>query len=388
MLAVWRFRFLCTVLLMCTVHMGGCSNNPPPLEEGAAAVGVSVSALTAADVTKVTVTVTGTNISNPIVHDLHKVQGQWQGIIGGIPSGDGRVFQAAAFDSGNTLIYEGQTANVTISKGQNIAVLILLQQKDPPDPFNNTVPYIDSLVASSNAVAPGDTVSIEVVAHDVDPGDSITYAWSSPAGAFDDVSLCDPTWTAPTAEGDYGLTVTVSDLANGSRSVTLTVEVRSYHGRGNAEIEVEFNTWPEITSVVADPGKVDVLAATSLGVIAYDNDGDTLTYAWADEGGDCAGVFSSVAAPNSSWVAPPAPPVYGTCALRVDVTDGRGGSNTGTITVHVGPADSFNIAPVVDSTYQSTDRVAPGERVYLGTVAHHPERGSRTPALGRSRGGP
>jgi Sulfatase-modifying factor enzyme 1 len=312
------------------------------------------------------------------VRDLRKVQGQWQGLIGGIPSGDGRVFHAAAYDSSDTLIYEGQTENVTITKGQKVAVLILLQQKDPPDPFNNTVPYIDSLVASSNAVAPGDAVSLAIAAHDVDPGDTITYAWTSAEGAFDDPSSSSPTWTAPAVEGDHALVVTVTDLADGSRSVTLNVEVRNHHGSGVANVEVQFNTWPEIANVLANPGKVDVLEATSLEAVAFDNDGDTLSFSWSDEGGECDGTFSAASAPNSPWTAPAAPPASVTCTLHVDVNDGRGGSNTGTIRVHVGTPDSFNIAPVVDTAYQSTDQVSPGERVYFGIVAHDPEAGSLT----------
>jgi plastocyanin len=102
---------------------------------------------------------------------------------------------------------------------------MVLQQTTAPTPFHNAVPVIDALVASADAVGPGKTVTLSVAAHDADPGDSLTYAWTATGGSFAGAATAASTWTAPAAEGSYQLTVTVTDTKGGALSVSLAVTV-------------------------------------------------------------------------------------------------------------------------------------------------------------------
>jgi hypothetical protein len=154
---------------LCLVLLVGCSSAPSQDDNaGGATVGVSAGALSSADVTKVTLTISGPGIAVPIVHDLTKSAGQWTAIIGGIPAGTNRTFAADAFGELNTKIYTGQASGVTIVKGAMAAVLIVLQQKDAPAPFGNAAPRIESLVASTRVVEPAESVVLTLVASDAD----------------------------------------------------------------------------------------------------------------------------------------------------------------------------------------------------------------------------
>ena len=149
----------------------------------------------------------------------------------------------------------------------------------------------------------------------------------------------------------------------------MNVDVQIYHGRGRAAVEVDFNTWPEVDEVNADPTRLNVNETTNMTVDASDNDGDTLSYAWADNGGDCAGAFNDVNAQNPTWTAPGTLPGAEVCILTVTVTDGRGGTNTGELTINMGAEEDPNIAPVFEDTYQSTENADDTDVVYFDVTA-------------------
>ncbi|KFA88494.1 hypothetical protein Q664_41530, partial [Archangium violaceum Cb vi76] len=132
--------------------------------------------LSAADITSMRVTVTGTGM-DPMVVGLSYARGQWQALMGGIPAGANRTFLAEAFDGGGVLRYRGQAASISVATGETAAVYVLLQQVDAPVPFSNTAPVIDWLTASRNEVEPGASVALAAAAHDANPGNSLTYSW-------------------------------------------------------------------------------------------------------------------------------------------------------------------------------------------------------------------
>src|SRR5512133_546052 len=109
---------------------------------GEAVVGVSAEALAVNDISRVTVTVSGPGMTSDIVRNLVKTSGQWSGIIGSIPVGADRTFTGRAYDSSNTLVYEGQAAGVTITQGATASVVIVLQQKTPSTPYSNSAPQV------------------------------------------------------------------------------------------------------------------------------------------------------------------------------------------------------------------------------------------------------
>jgi hypothetical protein len=344
-----------------------------PAETGPIGVAdIQVGMVTIADVVDVKLTVSGTGIAHDIVRDLQRSGSGWRGIVGGVPAGDGRQFHGDAYDKYGNIIYTGD-ATATIAENQSVVVTLILQQKVAPQPFVNTVPFIDSVVASSSTVAPGDQIALGATGHDVDQGDVLTWSWTAAAGTFDAPATAVTKWTAPSTEGSYAVTVSLSDDHGGVRAVTLNVTVAYGYASGTAIVVADINTWPDIPVVTATPGRVDVGQASKLLATASDADGDPLTYAWTD---DCKGTFSDPAAPDPTWNAPATQPPTGLCTLAVVVADGRGGHNTGTLTVQVGPTQSFDQAPTVLSTFQADDQATAGQVLAFSIEAIDPEGGA------------
>ncbi|WP_370450925.1 hypothetical protein [Corallococcus sp. CA049B] len=132
--------------------LAGCSDSS--LDTGATRFAVSVPQALASTVSRVSVTSSAADIPSVTV-DLAPTQGVWGGILGNIPAGPNRSFLAQAFDASGTRLFEGSATGVTIIADQMVLVAITLQQVDPPPPFDNEAPVIDSLVASSTSVAGG-----------------------------------------------------------------------------------------------------------------------------------------------------------------------------------------------------------------------------------------
>lgn len=356
------YMLFCALLLS---MLAGCDG---PADEGGVSVGVSAQALSGADVTKITVTISGAGITPDIVQDLVQSNGQWGGIIGGVPAGSNRTVLADAYDAADTKIYSGQVTGVTVTSGVTAAVIIVLQDQTAPDPFTNSAPRITGLLASASQVEPGQTVDLTLTAVDAD-GDPLTYVWTSPAGSFAGGGTATPTWTAPGAEGDDTLSVSVTDGKGGQAGISLTIAV--FSAEGGVGVSVSFNTWPVVSQVTATPGQVDVGQTSVLDVQAVDGDGDALTYAWSDSG--CGGSFNNAAVKSPVWTAPAVIPPGGACALVVTVSDGNGGNTTGTLNVNVGLPVVPNASPVIDQTFQSTATVAAGGTVVFQVQAHDPE---------------
>ncbi|HWU86983.1 MAG TPA: DUF1565 domain-containing protein, partial [Kofleriaceae bacterium] len=349
-----------------------CQPTPTTSTGGAAAVNVSIQALSAAHVDHVQITVSGPDIPSPIELELVASSTGWGGIIGDIPSGIDRVFTAEAFDAADTLIYRGTVSGVIITPGSTAVVLLVLQQATPPDPFTNTPPFIDSVVASAAVVAPGTQVAVAVNAHD-DDGDPLTFAWSATGGTFSASAATSPLWTAPAAEGVYTLSIAVTDTKSAVRQVSFDIVVRAAAATGSAEINATINTWPIVQRVTASPTRLRAGGVTSLAVAATDNDGDPLSYTWSDGGGACGGSFDHPTAPTPHWTAPAARPATGRCSLTVTVSDSRGGTNTGSIVVFVDDLETINYAPSIAATFQSASSAAPGHTIVLRVIASDPE---------------
>jgi peptidoglycan-associated lipoprotein len=88
------------------------------------------------------------------------------------------------------------------------------------------------------------------------------------------------------------------------------------------------NRNPVINSIAANPPVAEPGQVVNLTSTATDPDGDPLTFRWTAP----AGTFANPNAANTIWTAPATP---GNQTLTLTVTDNRGGSATGTITVPV-----------------------------------------------------
>jgi choice-of-anchor C domain-containing protein len=343
-------------------------------ETGTVAVGVSLQALSVNDIASVSVVISGDHISPDITYDLVKTRNQWRGIISNIPAAPGRTVHAKARNNSGVTLYEGTATPVTIEPNTTAQVNIILQQSQAPKPFSNTAPFIHAVSASADKVAPGATVRLAANASDAD-GDPLSYAWSAKAGTFNTPEDSNSTWTAPSVVGTQVLTLTVSDNRSGSRTITLSIDVQHHHADGAASIDLTFNHWPVVSLLSASPSRMLPGEWTQLSLAVSDTDGDALSYAWSDSGSACAGSFNDPRAQNPRWTAPLAMPPGERCTLIVSVTDGRGGTGTGSLDVWISNKREINVAPTVMSAFQSTDDYAPREQVVFRVRAEDPEGG-------------
>ena len=326
-------------------------------------------ALTADGVARVSVTLTAADVASRTV-DLTEAGGMWSGGMEAIPAGEQRTFSATAFDASGTPRYAGQASGITLLAGQTALVALTLQPLSAPPPFTNAVPVIDAVVASVRTVAPGGAVSLQATAHDPNPGDVLTYAWSAPAGTFSAATSAATAWSAPSTPGAVPLTVTVTDSRGASASLGLTLTVHA--GTGGADVDVTLNTWPQVASLTATPSTVAPGQSTTLAVTASDADGDALAYQWSAVG--CMGTWSGASTATAHFT-PSAVPAGGACDchLGVTVSDGRGGQGKGTLSLCVGPPPTATFPPEIIAASRSSSTAAPGAPITLRVEAADPQ---------------
>ncbi|MBI4870926.1 MAG: hypothetical protein HY814_05110 [Candidatus Riflebacteria bacterium] len=185
---------------------------------------------------------------------------------------------------------------------------------------------------------PGQTVTLAAAFSDPD-GDTPTFRWFQTYGL--PVTLTGATGASasftPAATGSYGFEVTASD---GRDAVAYAIGAVSVNSPPVA------HAGPDRT---AGRGSTVVLTGT-----ASDLDGDTLSYSWArstspGSGPEVALTGAGTARPSFT------PPALGTYTFRLTVTDTRGGSAIGEVTVTVAnrrPSVSVSgpTAPVLGGT--------------------------------------
>ncbi|KFA91674.1 Kelch repeat-containing protein, partial [Archangium violaceum] len=339
-----------------------------PTTGSALLFGALPQAVSSEDVTRVVVTISASDMPTR-TESLAKTDGAWGGTLGDIPAGADRTFTADAFDAAGTKRFSGQATHVTITTGTTTVVALSLQSLDAPPPFDNAAPLIDSLTASTSSVSPGGSLLVQATAHDPNPGDSLSYAWTASAGAFYSPYSPLSTWAAPTTPGLATLTLTVTDTQGSSASIRFTVQVRS--GSGGASVDLRFNTAPAVTGITASPSLVSTGETTTVVATTTDADGDALSYQWA---AGCAGSWTDAASATARF-APGASTTGATCAdcpLTVTVTDGHGGQTTGTLHICVGPKTGMRLPPRIESTYQSSRTVPASGTVALRVTASDP----------------
>lgn len=176
----------------------------------------------------------------------------------------------------------------------------------------NHRPTIIGLEANPQKVIPSGSCQIVCTTSDADD-DELTYNWSVSAGEIDGVGA-NVTWTAPSSEGSYNITVTVTDGRGG--------EVMTY-----VVIEVSENEAPAIAELIADVDWTLPLGSLQVMCDAEDPDEDDLIYEWLADGGDISGTGAIV-----NWTAPQE---FGVYKITVTVRDGHGSSDTRTLPVIV-----------------------------------------------------
>jgi N-acetylneuraminic acid mutarotase len=366
-----RPPFLAAVLLLA---LSACSSEPSQ-PTGSVQFAASTQALSASDITRVKVTVSAADMSSRVV-ELAKSNGTWGGLIGNIPAGSNRSFLAEAFDSSNTLRFQGQTSGVTITANQTTAVAITLQEIAPPPPYANEAPVIDSLVASSTSVQTGASLSLTASVHDPNAGDTLTLAWTGSGGTFSAPAAATTSWTAPSSTGVQTLTLTVRDSQGAAVSVSLVVNVTSGTSTGNAAVNISFNLFPLVSRVSASLNRLDAGQSTSVSATASDADGDTLAYQWT---ATCTGTWTNATSSSASFVPSSVPAgACNNCQLTVTVQDGRGGQNTGSLSLCIASSSTTRFPPTFTNFYQSATSTSPGQTVAFDVTALDPQSSSMT----------
>ena len=368
-----RSQRLASLVAVLLLSLTACHSQP----QGSAYFAASMSqSLSASDVTRVTLTVSAADMGS-IVVNLAKTNGAWSGVIGNIPAGTNRSFVAEAFDASNTKRFQGQATGVTLSANQTTAVALTMQESSPQAPYGNEAPFIDSAVASPTSVPASGSVSLTSAAHDPNPGDTFTYAWTATAGTFSAATSANTSWTAPTTPGIQTLTLTVTDSQGAAVSVSLAINVYSGTATGNATVNITFNMSPVVTRISSTRSLLDAGQSTSVSATATDADGDALSYAWT---ASCPGTFTNPTSSSASFVPSSVPAgACNNCSLTVAIQDGRGGQATGSLNLCITASSTASrFPPAFTNAYQSATAASPGQTVTFDVTALDPQSSSMT----------
>ena len=178
-------------------------------------------------------------------------------------------------------------------------VLIGCGDEDPSDSDNNP-PVVDHLIVPEE-VNPGDSVELQVVAHDED-GDVLTYVWDVAEGKLDSETGHTVKWTVPTDRKAATVTVFVNDGVN--ESVT-----------SSKRVPIKFQNAAPVIEEIVISDRVHAVSSVELKAEVHDADKDTLNYIWEVD----KGILDSDSISTPTWTAPIE---RGLVNIKVTVDDG------------------------------------------------------------------
>ncbi|SEU35526.1 Kelch repeat-containing protein [Stigmatella erecta] len=362
------------LLAMSLAILASCSPSSPSHKTGSARFIVSTRQALTTAISRITVTTSAADMPSATV-DLVLTSEGWGGTIGNIPAGPERTFQAQAFDSTGTLRFEGTASGVRIWENEAVLVAISVVEVNAPPPFSNEAPFIDSLVASSLTVATGGTLLLQATAHDPNPGDSLSYEWSSADGSFSSLHTSTTQWVAPSSDGAHGLKLTVTDSKGLSSNLSLVVTVQG-GSRGEVRPSLSFNSWPVVSAMTATPSPLKVGQTASVSASASDADGDTLSYAWS---ATCEGSWNNASSRTAQFTPTEQPGgTCNNCNLIVEVSDGQGGQTAGIVALCIGgTAPTIPLsAPYIARAFSSSDTATAHQVITYEVVAKDPQGAS------------
>ena len=171
-----------------------------------------------------------------------------------------------------------------------------------PSSNTNNPPIISSISLASATLAGGSKNPITASVSDPDPGQVLSYTWSTDRGSFADTHALDTIYTAPviTQQNDIvNLTLTVGD---GFTTISRTVAIA-------------INNAPPAIQLISIQNSVDKNSTTDLTALVTPI-GDTMTYLWAAQ----LGSFSSTKDLTTKYKAPS---TAGVDTLKLTVCDAR-----------------------------------------------------------------
>ena len=171
---------------------------------------------------------------------------------------------------------------------------------ESPTGGDNSPPVVDHLIVPE-AVNVGETVELQVVAHDGD-GDALTYVWDVQKGKLDSDTGQIVKWTVPSDLKAAIVTVSVNDGVNESVTSSKRVPIKLQ------------NAAPVIENIVVSE-RVHAVSSVELKAEVHDADGDALTYSWDVD----KGLLDSEEISTPTWTAPTE---MGLVNVRLTVDDG------------------------------------------------------------------
>ena len=352
-----------------------------------------------------------TVLDNPLTIPMLVQGDQSSTFIRNLPVANDYLLTADALSSDNVIIAHGAVTAVSIVKGKTTQVIIYLNAVTVPQPTGNSSPIIDAILLSADTVAPGEQIALTGTAHDPDPGQTATLAFSwLPAAACgtieaggrvpgvdaDNPSQSLVTWTAPQIPGICSITLTVQDILGLVTSTSFIVRVGV--AAGTATISTAFNNAPEILAITSTPPQLSPAGPTDgfIEVIATDSNGDNLGFSWnSDPNAPCMVEFKSPSEKSSEFTATPTRADATYCTFLVTVNDGVW-SDTGLkksavsvgFDLAIAPPLVAQYAPGFGIAYQSHDTAQGGTVVWFGAIAYDPEEGVLSYEWSASSGSP
>ena len=285
------------------------------------------------------------------------------------------------------------SVSVSDSKGGTDSITVTINVRDVNE---NRAPTFTDGNSTTRTIAEntasGVNIGSAVSATDPDSGDTLTYTLGGDpdAAVFSIVSTSGQLRTKAALDyetkSSYSLPVSVSDGKGGTDSISVTINVRDV----NENRAPTFTDGNSTTLVVAE----NTDSGTNIGtaIAATDADNDTLTYSL---GGTDASAFSIVS--TSGQLRTKAVLDYetkNTYSVRISVSDGKGGSDSISVTINVTdvnerrrqPRQSPNSAPVFtegDSTTRSVaENTASGTSIGAAISATDADNNTLTYSLG------
>jgi peptidoglycan-associated lipoprotein len=170
------------------------------------------------------------DVKSPVQIDLGLTYQHHNGFFAGAgwtyrPTVDSRDKYLSQFGNG-----AGDKMDIVGRIGYHPGVRVYVAPPPPPPPPPPPAPSAQNrpptVKASCNpcTVYVGKTSTVSADAQDPD-GDTLTYAWSAPAGSLTTANARQTPWTAPMVEGPVPVTVRVSDGKGGTASDVVTIQV-------------------------------------------------------------------------------------------------------------------------------------------------------------------
>lgn len=299
----------------------------------------------------------------------------WSADVEPVSSGEAVGLRVDALDGAGAVVATVSLEEaVTLPlQGEALVVMVPHPAATLPGP-GNTAPRIHAVVASKARASFGEQVQLRAWASDLEPTDTLTYAWSSSSGALDCAGAACTLTVLPEPDAGLGPNKNIKDglrvevRVTDVRGAVSTLQFRIGAGTVGAEgalRDTRFNRWP-VAPVEAAPQPLAVGAPFLVPTATTDEDGlsDPLTYAWTST---CAGSFDNDTLATPVFT-PSAEPANCGCQLNAAVSDPFGGSVTQTVNLCV----RQSAPPVLGATSQSAPGARAGERVTFTVAATDP----------------